>query len=130
MTTARIGKDHYTVQIETASGHALMADEPEDMGGENLGPAPDEWLAASLAACSAITMRMYADRKAWPLEKVHIRVHFERRATDSVFKKSVMFEGLLSQEQKERLLQIGNNCPVHKTLSNPIVIESVIESSS
>ena len=64
--TARIGRDQYRTQIEVG-GHALIADEPQALGGANAGPAPYDLLLASLGACTAITLRMYADRKAWPL---------------------------------------------------------------
>src|SRR3546814_18701712 len=69
--TARIGKDHYRTEIEVG-GHALFGDEGPGLGGKNLGPAPYDFLLAGLGACTAITLRMYADRKDWPLESVEV----------------------------------------------------------
>src|SRR3546814_19592446 len=69
--TARIGKDHYRTEIEVG-GHALVGDEGPGLGGKNLGPAPYAFLLAGLGACTAITLRMYADRKDWPLESVEV----------------------------------------------------------
>ena len=80
----------------------------------------------ALATCAIITMRMYADRKGWPLDSIQLYVAFERTPEGSMFRKQVRFTGSLSAEQQERPLSIGDKCPVHKTLSNPIEISSVI----
>jgi putative redox protein len=122
-----IGRDHYRMQLQTPAGHLLTADEPEDLGGTNLGPAPDELLCAALASCATITMRMYADRKQWALDSIDMEVSLERLEDNSTaMVKKVTFHGALSAEEQQRLLQIGDKCPVHKTLSNPIRIQSVI----
>jgi putative redox protein len=103
-----------------------MADEPADLGGSDLAFAPDEILASALASCSIITMRMYANRKEWPLESIAMEVAFERDGLVSKFVKKVQFRGDLTTDQQQRLLSIGDKCPVHKTLSNPIHLSSVI----
>lgn len=124
--TASIGKDHYTTRLSNGRGHENVADEPAEFNGSDAGFAPDEWLASSLASCSIITMRMYADRKGWPLDRIEMQVQFERMEKGSKFVKQIRFYGPLDPEQQQRLLAIGEKCPVHKTLMNPIEISSVI----
>jgi putative redox protein len=125
--SASIGKDHYRTLVSNGRGHSLEADEPLELGGSNAAFAPDEILAGALATCSIITMRMYADRKNWPLEKIEMEVDFERIGLISKFSKKVQFIGNLTAEQQQRLISIGDKCPVHKTFSNPIEIISVIQ---
>jgi len=124
--SASIGKDHYKTLLSNGRGHSIEADEPAEFGGSDLAFSPDEILASALATCSIITMRMYADRKEWPLEKIEMVVDFDRDGIISKFSKKVKFLGGLNAEQQQRLLSIGDKCPVHKTLSNPIEILSVI----
>ncbi len=103
----------------------FLADEPEDLGGTNLGPKPTEMLAGALAGCVAITVRMYADRKEWPLEDVKVEVEFdtESQPGTTIFRKKIEFVGNLTDEQKQRLYMIAGKCPVNKALQQPIVIE-------
>ncbi len=123
MVTATIGKDRYRTEI-TTGGKTVIADEPEELGGTNLGPAPGEFLMIALASCTAITLRMYADRKKWPMEKVAVEVNFEKVDSKTIFSREISLTGQLDEEQRNRLLQIANACPVHKTLTNPIEIET------
>ena len=123
MVTAVIGRDRYRTELIT-NGHHLVADEPEEVGGKNLGPGPGEFLMVSLASCTAITLRMYADRKQWPLEKIRVEVTSEKADKTTIFLRHVYFEGALDDEQRNRLLQIANACPVHRTLTNPIEIKT------
>lgn len=123
MVTAVIGRDRYRTELIT-NGHNLVADEPDEVGGKNLGPGPGEFLMVSLASCTAITVRMYADRKQWPLEKIRVEVTSERNDKTTIFIRHVYFEGALDDAQRNRLLQIANACPVHKTLTNPIEIKT------
>jgi putative redox protein len=125
MVTATIGKDHYRTEI-VAGNKTVVADEPEELGGSDLGPAPGEFLMISLASCTAITLRMYADRKKWPLDKVVVEVNFEKTDNKTIFNREILLEGALDAEQRNRLLQIANACPVHKTLTNPIEIQSTL----
>lgn len=122
---AHIGTVHYQTQISSAT-NALLADEPIDMGGLDTGFSPSELLAASLGACTSITLRMYADRKGWPLEGVNVQVSFERdaKANISHIRREVTLAGPLDDEQRQRLLTIANSCFIHKTLTNPIQIET------
>lgn len=129
------GRRRYVQKI-TAGSHALLADEPEDVGGADAGPNPYELLLAALGACVGITVQMYADRKQWPLEEVHVelswaRVHAEdcnecdteARTMDGI-ETEISFSGALSEEQRRRLTEIANKCPVHRTLSSPIPIHT------
>ncbi len=123
--TAEIGKQRFRTEIRTA-GNLIIADEPVSMGGENLGFSPSELLASSLAACTAATLRMYADQKQWPLEKVSIDVTFERdtKANKSTIVRDIRLTGDLDDAQRSRLLAVANACPIHKVLSNPIEINT------
>lgn len=125
MAIATIGKEHFRTEI-ISGAKQVVADEPEELGGTNEGPAPGEFLLISLASCTAITIRMYADRKKWPVEKITVEVDFEKIDNKTVFKRELQLEGELTEEQRTRLLQIANACPVHKTLTNPIEIQTVL----
>jgi len=123
MVTAIIGQDHYRTEL-IASGKTVIADEPEELGGTNTGPAPGEFLMISLASCTAITLRMYADRKKWDVSKIKVEVASEKIDNTTFFKREITLEGNLEEDQRQRLLQIANSCPVHKVLSNPIEIST------
>jgi len=123
MVTAIIGKDHYKTQVLTA-GHRLVADEATDVGGTDLGPGPGEFLLVALASCTAITLRMYADRKKWPVDKIKVEVGSQKVDNTTVFLRHVYLEGALDAGQRRRMIQIANSCPVHKTLTNPIEIKT------
>jgi putative redox protein len=123
MVTALIGKQHYKTELITP-GHRLLADESIEAGGTDLGPAPGEFLMVSLAACTAITLRMYADRKKWPVEKIRIEIGSEKLNATTIFNRHIYLEGSLDEEQRQRMLQIANTCPVHKALTNPIEINT------
>lgn len=120
----RIGKDHYRAEIKSER-NTIIADEPFDVGGKDLGFSPSELLASSLAACTCITVRMYADRKGWDLEEVIAEVSLEKLEGKSKFTRKVEFKGTLDQDQRTRLAAIANKCPIHQTLTNPIEIETV-----
>lgn len=125
MVTAIIGQDHYRTELIT-SGKTVIADEPEELGGTNEGPAPGEFLLMSLASCTAITLRMYADRKKWEVSKIKVEVASEKIDNITFFKREISLEGNLEEVQRQRLLQIANSCPVHKVLANPIEINTVL----
>ncbi len=132
----RVGREKYTTEI-VARSHAILVDEPKKYGGKDAGMSPYELLLASLGSCTAITLRMYADRKKWDLREVKVHLeHFKQHAKDSkdcssdsntkidVFVREIKLKGNLTEEQKQRLLQIANKCPVHKTLENTIEIKT------
>jgi putative redox protein len=124
-----IGRDHYRVEIR-AGKHILIADEPESNGGKDLGPSPHQLLAAALTACTNATVRMYADRKQWPLEAIDTRVeiaHGENFDT-AMIRREIRFAGPLSDEQRTRLLQIAERCPIHRTLTGKLHIATELAS--
>lgn len=124
-TIATIGKQKYKTEIQ-AKNHILMADEPVEIGGQDLGFTPTELLESSLAACSAMTIRMYADRKEWDLQKIEIKVGFKRNiATGEVtFKKEIQLFGSLNREEREKLLEMGSKCPIEKMITGKVLVES------
>lgn len=125
--TASIGQIPYLTTIRNEH-HTIQADEPIEEGGGNAGFAPDELLAAALAACTSITLRMYANRKGWSLESMEVEVNVTRdpqTKSTSMLRKIKLF-GTLDDEQKNRLLQIAEKCPVHQSLSHSISIQSVL----
>jgi putative redox protein len=125
MTKASIATTKYRVELDNGR-HLFGADEPVEKDGQDTAPAPDELLEASLASCTAITLRMYADRKQWNLDGVEVEVTLERVEGKTVFTRNITFKGNLDNEQKERLLQIAKLCPVSKTLSGSIEINTSI----
>jgi len=126
------------LQNISAGPHRLRGDEPVNAGGTDTGPNPYELLLAALGSCASITVRMYADRKQWPLEGVHIQLSYgaphaddsaacdtETRTITSI-EMEVSFAGDLSEQQRERLLEIANKCPVHRTLTSRIQIRGTL----
>ncbi|MDX1530117.1 MAG: bifunctional alpha/beta hydrolase/OsmC family protein [Rhodothermales bacterium] len=134
---ARVGAEGFRTEV-VADGHALTADEPEAVGGTNRGPTPYDLVAAGLGACTAMTLRLYADRKGWPLEEAVVRlthrtVHAEAAAACDgsepkldLLEREVELLGPLSAEQRQRLLQIANRCPVHRTLERGVRVETAL----
>jgi putative redox protein len=128
IAVAEIGNDHYLTRLTNTRGHNLLADEPPDVGGTDQGPRPGDFVRMGLAACTAITLRMYADRKNWPVENIRVKVAntpFDGQKT--VFRTEVEVTGTLSVEQKDRLLQIARLCPVHKMLTHTIETETELK---
>ena len=113
----------------TVRKHRVTADEPEDMGGEDLGPSPQELLAASLAACTAITMEMYAKRKGWNVDGLAVEVDYQpaERGTVTRFELIMKMPAHLSDEQVRRLQVIAAKCPVHRTLEGEVAFDERVE---
>ena len=122
------------LQHIVAGRHTLVADEPAAAGGGDQGPSPYELLAAALGSCTSMTLRLYARRKGWPLSRVVVTVRHERiHAADCAecetkegrvdqLRREIVLEGPLDPEQRARLLEIADRCPIHRTLRNEIRI--------
>ena len=109
--------------------HRLTADEPREHGGEDSGPSPQELLAASLASCTAITMEMYAERKGWEVGEITVDVEYEaaQRGSPTRFTMAVQLPKDLSEDQRERLMQIAAKCPVHRALEGEVMFDETVE---
>lgn len=121
--TATIDRVHYRTGL-TVRKHALVGDEPIEIGGTDEGPRPGDFVRMGLASCTAITLRMYADRKQWDVDRILVKVSNGPHTDKTVYQTDIEIRGQLSQEQRERLFQIARKCPVHKILTNPIEIET------
>jgi putative redox protein len=125
--TASIGSELYKTTLKTDK-HTFVGDEPQDLGGQDLGPEPTDFLLASLASCTAITLRMYVNRKGWNVEEINVQVSINQDVIDgkskTTFIRTVEAKGDLDEEQRSRLVAIANACPVHKILNNPIEVQT------
>jgi putative redox protein len=127
----RLDDEDYTTDVRIRN-HSLTADEPSSVGGNDFGPTPYELLSASLGACTAMTLKMYAKRKGWDLKEVRVHLdHQKDHASDlseceaterkiDFFHRLIELEGDLDEAQKKRLLEMADRCPVHRTLHNPV----------
>ncbi len=136
-TVVRLGnaESKFTTQVKTGKHH-FIADEPEDVGGLDLGPSPYQLLSSALGTCTAMTLRMYAERKKWDLEEVFVHInHNKKHIEDSttcekpsskidVFERIIEVNGNLTDQQKTKLLEIADKCPVHRTLQEDIEINT------
>jgi putative redox protein len=119
--------------------HVLRADEPRGVGGDDTGPSPYGYLAAALGACTSMTLRMYAERKEWPLEKVSVAIRHEKIHAEDCeacetetgkidrFDRTLRIEGPLDAEQRQRLAEIADRCPVHRTLHSEVEVRTFVE---
>lgn len=120
--TAHIGKDRYRTEIEV-DGHRIVADEPPALGGANAGPAPYDLVLAGLGACTAITLRMYADRKQWPLESLDVALRLTGGKDDRRIERVLTIEGL-DADQRARLADVAERTPVTLTMKGGIAIDT------
>jgi len=124
---ARSGAIPFTVTLSDDLAHTWLGDEPADRGGANQGPDPTRLLLSSLGACTVITLQMYAARKQWPLTGVEAELQFNpagkpKSGTDIT--RRITLRGELSEEQRARLLQIANACPIHNVLVGEVRIDT------
>ena len=130
-------EDNFTTSIQSAN-HFMIADEPISIGGDDFGPSPYEYLNAGLVACTAMTIKMYANRKQWDLHEVFVYVTHSRKHSDDLgmdldkptyldhITKRLKFVGNLDESQKERLKEIASRCPVHKTLASEVIFNTEV----
>jgi putative redox protein len=121
-----LDRSHYKTKIY-AGGHFIYSDEPESIGGTDEGMTPGALLLASLGSCTAITVRMYADRKQYNLDgiKIELAICDEKDMNkETTITRRIELTGTLTDEERQRLMQIADKCPIHKILSNPIKIET------
>ena len=123
---ASIGTVDYATAITTGH-HRLTADEGPELGGKDAGPAPYDLLTSALGACTVITLRMYADRKQWPVTAVHADIHF-KRGDDKVesIDRVLRIEGAVDAEQKKRMAEIAERTPVTLTLKRSLEIRTTL----
>ena len=132
-----IVEDNFTTSIQTKK-YSLIADEPISVGGNDFGPSPYEYLNAALAACTVMTLKMYAERKKWDLQEVFVYISHSKKHSDDLplevdkpkyldhISKKLKFVGNLDATQKERLKEISSRCPVHKTIASEVIFETQI----
>ena len=122
---ASIGTTNYATSIATGH-HALTADEGPGLGGKDAGPAPYDLLTSALGACTAITLRMYAERKQWPVTAVHADIRFTRQGDKARIDRVLTIEGAVDEEQKKRMADIAERTPVTLTLKGGIEIRTTL----
>ena len=122
----RTGTGKFQQQVEIGP-HRLIGDEPIEDGGADTGPNPNELLLAALGTCTSMTVSMYAARKSWPLEGVIVELSMSKEDPKLVrLTRRIELRGPLDEEQRTRLLEIANKCPVHKTLMGEIAIDTTL----
>lgn len=132
-----ISEDNFTTAIQTKN-HTFIADEPVSAGGNDFGPSPYEYLNAALAACTVMTLKMYAERKKWDLKEVFVYISHSRKHSEDLqmnletpkyldyINKKLKFVGNLEASQEERLKEIASRCPVHKTIASEVIFETEV----
>ncbi|WP_299225762.1 bifunctional alpha/beta hydrolase/OsmC family protein [uncultured Psychroserpens sp.] len=130
-------ENNFTTSIQTIK-HNFIADEPQSIGGDDFGPSPYDFLSAGLAACTVMTLKLYAERKEWDLQEVYAYITYSKKHSDDIMmdydkpikidhlEKTLKFVGNLDESQKQRLKEIASKCPVHKTLQNEVIIDTKI----
>ena len=128
-------EDNFTTSIQTKK-HVIIADEPESVGGDDFGPSPYDLLSSALAACTVMTLKLYAERKKWDLQEVYAYITYSKKHSDDLMldiekptrldhlSKKLRFVGNLTDDQKNRLKEIASKCPVHRTLISDTIIET------
>ena len=132
VTVRETGEGTYTQEFKSGA-HVITTDEPAEMGGLDKGPNPYDLLLGALGSCTSMTLRMYANQKGWPLERVTVELtHHKEAGADGkkrdIITRDIKLEGALDAAQRARLLEIANKCPIHRTLeSAPEIISRLVE---
>lgn len=126
--TTNIGTDDYKVDVR-AGHHRFVSDEPEKIGGKDAGPAPFQLLLAALGSCTAITLRMYAKRKEWPLEGAEVSMRHLKDGDTARIERVLTLTGNLSEEQRARLADIAERTPVTLAIKNGVTVETTLSAS-
>lgn len=128
VVVAETGLGRLQVEARTASG-AILIDEPVSVGGLGSGPTPYDLLSAALGACTSITLRLYAERKGWPLERVRVSVLHHRASLEArdLFERTISLEGPLDEAQRTQLMAIAQRCPVHRTLERGSDVHTTLD---
>jgi putative redox protein len=133
-------ENNFTTQLQTKN-HSFIADEPRNVGGDDFGPSPYEYLNAAIATCTAMTVKLYAQRKGWDLKEVYVYMSHARKHSEELMlpiekpgyldhiSKKLKFIGNLDDKQKQRLKEIASKCPVHKTVASEVVFDTQILNS-
>jgi putative redox protein len=127
IVVAETGVGRLQMEARTANG-AFLIDEPISVGGLGSGPNPYDLMSAALGACTAMTLRLYAERKGWPLTRVQVSVLHHRPSLDArdLFDRTISVEGPLDEAQRAQLLSIAERCPVHRTLDRGADVKTTI----
>jgi len=130
-------ENNFTTQLQTHK-HSFIGDEPSSVGGDDFGPSPYEYLNAAIATCTAMTLKLYAERKSWDLQEVYVYISHARKHSDELMldvekpgyidhiSKRLKFIGNLDDTQKERLKEIASRCPVHQTVASEVIFDTKI----
>jgi len=127
LATVTVQVENGDAQKSTTAAHELASDEPVKRGGTNTGPSPFELLLASLGACTAITFRMYAERKQWNLGSIRVALRFLKDADTQRIERTITLGGELDGEQQQKLLEIADKTPVTKVLAPGVLIQTTLE---
>lgn len=128
IATARIGAARYQVDIVTGTQlqHAITADEPERLGGADAGPAPFDLLVSALGACTSITLKMYAEKKGWPLEGLEVRLDYRGGEDPSRIDRLLVVAGPLDEAQRARLADVAERTPVTLAIKNGVSVRTTL----
>lgn len=131
VTVSETGRGRLQVEARTASG-SILIDEPASVGGLGSGPNPYDLLGAALGACTAMTLRLYAERKGWPLTRVQVDIQHHRSSLEArdLFDRTITLEGPLDEAQRAQLLAIAQRCPVHRTLDRGSDVQTTLATAA
>ena len=129
LATATVHGENGYAQTISTSAHKMASDEPEKRGGTNTGPSPFELMLSSLGACTAITLRMYSERKQWNLGTIDVKLRLLKEGETQSVDRTILVSSSLDEEQKAKLLEIADKTPVTKALAPGVAIKTTLETS-